>query len=200
MAEDFNLEQQIDDSADALLSIGEVYYRGIGVNQDFSQAFKFFQKAANMGHPGALCRLGNCYQFGLGTRKNLDRALTCYEDASEEGDVEATYKLGDFYWDGKSRYIQKDVTRACDYYLDALTMAESVQDMWNAPDVYLRIANCLKDGLGITRDVKNAYLFYCSAIEGYMDRIEAGDTSCEEALEQAEDGAEACQKLLQAKD
>ncbi|MBP3891172.1 MAG: sel1 repeat family protein [Solobacterium sp.] len=192
--------QTTDQSAEALLSIGEVYYRGIGVNKDYDQAFKFFQKAANMGHPNALCKLGNCYSLGHGTSRNLDRAFTCYEDASDEGDIEATWKLGDFYWNGTSRLIQKDVTRACDYYLDALTLTEDAQDPWNAPEVYLRVANCLKDGAGITRDVRNAYLFYRSAIDGFLDRIDSGDTSCEMALEEAEDGALACQKILNQKD
>lgn len=193
-------EIQPDTSAEALLSIGEVYYRGIGVKQDYQQAFKFYQKAAKMGSPNALCKLGNCYSLGHGTKKNIDTAFNCYEDASDEGDIEATWKLGDFYWYGKSHYIQKDVTRACDYYLDALTMTEDMQDQWNAPEVYLRVANCLKDGAGIPRDIKNAYLFYRSAVEGYLNRIDAGDTSCEDALEEAEDGAAFCQKLLNQKD
>lgn len=181
---------------EALAALGEVYYRGIGIHRDFKQAFRFYRKAADLGNASALRRLGSCYEQGCGTAKDIEAALVCYEDASDKGDALATMKLGDFYMDGMNPLVTKDINRAANYYFTALQQAKYSRDMWSAPDVYLRVANCLLNGIGIKKDVETAYDFYTAAANLYLERLDSGDNDSEELLEQADQGAETCSKLL----
>lgn len=194
MAADNNDYTVNDDEAFA--TIGEAYYRGLGIKRDFNQAFRFYQKAANMGNVPALRRLGSCYELGHGVKRDMEAALTCYETASEKGDAFATLKLGDFYRDGLNLYITRDRKKATDYYLAALQQAKQNFDVWNAPEIYLRVGDALRNGLGIERDVESAYDFYVAAANLFLERIDSGDADSEPLLEEAEQGADACGKEL----
>ena len=181
---------------EAFATIGEAYYRGLGIKRDFNEAFRFYQKAANMGNVPALRRLGFCYELGHGTKRNLEAALTCYETASEKGDAMATLKLGDFYRDGLKKLIISDRQKAANYYLAALQQAKQNYDVWNAAEIYLRVGDCLRTGIGIDRDIEAAYDFYMAAVNLFLERIDSGDTESEDLLEEAELGAEICAKEL----
>ena len=181
---------------EALAAIGEVYYRGIGTKRDFNQAFRYYRKAADLGNVSALRRLAFCYENGYGTTPDIEAALVCYEDASERGDALATLKLGDFYKEGLSSLITKDLRKATDYYFAALRQARHNLDAWNAPEIYLRIADCLYGGIGVKQDVETAYDFYNAAANLFLERLDSGDTESEELLEQAEQGADACGRIL----
>ncbi|MCI2155119.1 MAG: sel1 repeat family protein [Solobacterium sp.] len=195
-----NTQEQNNRSDEALATIGEAYYRGLGVKVNYSEAFRYYKKAAEMGNIPALRRMGSCYELGRGVKKNMAEALSCYEDASARGDVTATYKVGDFYWNGVQSLLQKDVQKAADYYIEAFQLLQAANDVWNAPDVYLRIADCLYNGIGTDVDYRNAYDFYCSATDGFMDRMDAGDMECEDLLERAEKGEELCRTKLGLKE
>ena len=190
-------EEQIQVAQDeALAAIGEVYYRGIGTKRDFKQAFRFYRKAADLGNVSAMRRLANCYEQGRGTKRDMEAALVCYEDASERGDALATLKLGDFYKNGLSSLVTKDIYKATDYYFAALRQAKHNMDAWGAPDIYLRVADCLVNGIGVRKDIETAYDFYNAAANLFLERLDSGDSESEELLEQAEQGVETCGKLL----
>lgn len=190
-------DEQISIAQDeALAAIGEVYYRGIGTKRDFKQAFRYYRKAADLGNVSALRRLALCYENGYGTKPDIEAALVCYEDASERGDAMATVKLGDFYKNGLSSLITRDIHKAADYYFAALQQAKHNMDAWNAPDIYLRVADCLFSGTGCRKDVETAYDFYNAAANLFLERLDSGDTESEELLEQAEQGADECGRIL----
>ena len=182
--------------AETLATIGDAYYRGLGVEQNYGEALKFYQKAAGMGNARSMSRIGLCHELGFGTKKDIEAAFSCYEDASEQGDVFGLIKLGDFYRDGVPHLVQKDMQTASEYYLDALEQVQYGRDLWYAPDVYLRVADFLKDGIVTEKNLHSAYDFYVSAAEGFMNRIENGDLDCADSLDLAEEGAEACRRIL----
>ncbi|MBQ9329317.1 MAG: sel1 repeat family protein [Solobacterium sp.] len=184
------------DEDEALAAVGELYYRGIGIEKDFEQAFRYYRKAADMGNASALRRLASCYEQGLGTTPDMEAALLCYEDASEKGDALATLRLGDYYRNGLNPLITKDMLKATDYYLAALQQAKYNMDVWGAPDIYLRVGDCLLNGIGIQKDVEAAYNFYSAAANLYLERIDSGDGESEALLEEADQGMEKCNELL----
>jgi len=196
MSETDSSEKTVLSADQAFAGLAEAYYRGIGMPRNFNQAFKLYRKAADLGNAAALGRLGICYENGYGTDRDLAAAMTCYEDAADKGDVSAMWHLGDFYWTGVPHLVQKDTGTAANYYFDALITAEQVQDQWNAPDVFLRVADCLYHGIGTERNIKAAYDLYDSAADGFFDRIESGDMECQDDLERAESCEEACRKIL----
>jgi len=48
----------------AQADLGDMYYHGVGVGQDDSQAFKWFRKAADQSHSRAQYNLGVMYENG----------------------------------------------------------------------------------------------------------------------------------------
>ena len=181
---------------EALVTIGEAYYRGLGIRRNYDEAFRFYRKAAAMGNPAAMRRLGDCFLLGRGTKADMTAALEWYENASDKGDASATLKIGDFYRDGFNALITKDNKKATDLYLTALRQAKSSYDYWNAPDIYLRIGDCMREGIGIEKDVEAAYDFYEAAADLYSERLDSGDFESEELLERADLGMKACNELL----
>lgn len=63
--------------------IGEIYYYGKGgVNYNYSEAFIYFSKAANIGNYPAYYYMGLCYEYGRGVSKNELKAKQCYEKST----------------------------------------------------------------------------------------------------------------------
>lgn len=185
--------------AAVLADIGEAYFRGMGMNRDYDKAFIYFRKAADMGDAMALSRLGTCYEKGYGTQIDMAEAMNCYEDAADQNDITAFFKLGDFYFDGVADLVQKDPARAYECYLSGLMSAYIADDSWTLPDIQLRIAKCLEQGIGVGKDLKQAYEMYIEATQGYLDRMDSGDVECEEELDYAEDKVLYLEKLLSGK-
>ena len=59
----------------ALNRLGELYDRGLGVNQDWSRSFDLYQKSAILNNPYGAANLGNALFFALGTERDLKEAL-----------------------------------------------------------------------------------------------------------------------------
>ncbi|MBR4457123.1 MAG: sel1 repeat family protein [Solobacterium sp.] len=181
---------------EALAALGEVYYRGIGTPCDYHQAFRYYRKAADLGNPAALRRLGNCYEEGRGTEVDQEAALNCYESASAKGDALATLRLGDFYKDGFASFITKDNAKAANCYLAALQQAIQNMDAWGAADIYLRVGDIMREGIGVPKDLEKALEFYNAAADLYLQRMDSGDSDSEALMEQAEEGADFCADAL----
>ncbi len=181
---------------EAFATIGEAYYRGFGMMRNYDEAFRFYRKAAAMGNPAAMRRLGDCFLLGRGTKPDAETALSWYENASEKGDASATLRIGDFYRDGFNALITKDNQKATDLYLTALQQAKKNYDVWNAPDIYLRIGDCMREGIGIEKDIEGAYDFYEAAANLFAERMDSGDSESEELLEKADQGMKTCSEML----
>jgi TPR repeat protein len=85
-------------NADAQFLLGEIYYRGRGVEQDYTTAVTWYRKAADQGHPGAQWSLGTMYQNGLGdVPRAFAAAASLYRKAADQGHLLAQYDLGTMY-------------------------------------------------------------------------------------------------------
>lgn len=93
-------------SSEELLSIGESYEKGIGVEENHETAFYYYQKAAETGDPAALNKVGNMYAQGKGCAKNMSKAASYYLAAAEKGNKYAQHNVAFCYWDGVG--IEKD--------------------------------------------------------------------------------------------
>ncbi len=72
-------------NADAQCILGESYYFGIGVPQDFAKALEFFQMAAEQGNAVAQINLGCLYERGHGVPKDLAKASEWFQKAAAKG-------------------------------------------------------------------------------------------------------------------
>ena len=74
-----------------------MYEKGLGIVQDYQQAFAWYQKAANQGFAGAQSNLGMMYYTGQGVAQNHQQAVAWWQKAANQGDIEAQYNLGNIY-------------------------------------------------------------------------------------------------------
>lgn len=70
-------------------------------NQDYQEAFKWFQKSAEQDFITAYFNLGRCYLNGLGVEQDIEQAITNYKIAAEKGMSDAEIILGCIYQDDR---------------------------------------------------------------------------------------------------
>ena len=73
--------------------LGNCYYNGEGVTQDYEEAVEWFTKSAEQGLREAQHRLGNCYNKGKGVTKDYREAVKWLTKAAEQGDMTAKGEL-----------------------------------------------------------------------------------------------------------
>ena len=86
----------------------------MGVEQDYTKAKEWFEKAAEQGNANAQNNLGNLYENGLGVEKDYTKAKEWYEKAAERGVATAQYNLGFLYHRGLG--VEQDYTKAKKWY------------------------------------------------------------------------------------
>lgn len=78
--------------------LGYFYHKGIGMEQSYEKAFKYYQAGSRFNEPYANQGLGFLYAHGLGVKKNYKKAFASYLKAAEQGNAEAMYNLGQMYF------------------------------------------------------------------------------------------------------
>jgi TPR repeat protein len=85
--------------------LGQMYFHGKGVEQDYERAVAEFRRAAEEGEGGGHDRaqsfLGFCYYFGLGVEKDQVQARAWYTKASLGGDPDAIHDAAEMYLRGE---------------------------------------------------------------------------------------------------
>lgn len=82
--------------ADCQYALGDCYYNGQGVEQDFTAAIDCYRKAAEQGHAGAQNFFGD-FNYN---EQNYTEAVEWYRKAAESGLAQAQYNLAKCYSDG----------------------------------------------------------------------------------------------------
>lgn len=62
--------------------LGLCYERGVGIKQNFKEAFNYYKKSAELDYEDAFISLANLYFKGVGTEKNLQEAEKWYKKAA----------------------------------------------------------------------------------------------------------------------
>jgi len=84
----------------AMTRLGDLYFQGRGVSQNYDTARQWYQKAADKGLRSAMGRMGELSLKGLGVPKDLIVARQWYEKAAAKGFPPAFNQLGRLYRDG----------------------------------------------------------------------------------------------------
>jgi len=141
--------------ASAHYDLAVQYYEGNGVQQDYPQALKWFQEAAQQGHPQAQYKLGVMYSFGQGVPQNSSEAVKWFRKAAEQGLPAAQYSLGVMYATGQG--VELDPVAAAELYTRAAEQG-SVAAQYILGVIYSK-------GEGVTRDSETAVQWYTRAAE-----------------------------------
>ena len=70
----------------AQVRLGNMYYNGEGVPQDYKKAVYWYQKSAEQGCANAQCLLGGMYGVGRGIPQDYQRAYVWYSLGSAQGE------------------------------------------------------------------------------------------------------------------
>ena len=84
----------------AMTRLGDLYFQGQGVPQNYGTAREWYQKAADKGLRSAMGRMGELYLRGLGVPRDVVIARQWYEKAAAKGFPPAFNQLGRLYREG----------------------------------------------------------------------------------------------------
>ena len=86
--------QAAETDADGLTCLGHLYFHGDeGVRPNYTEALKWYEKAAAAGKVEAVHRLGKMYSRGLGTVANQEKAFQWFLQAADMGDDYARMEI-----------------------------------------------------------------------------------------------------------
>ena len=84
-------------NSEAQRSLAALYARGQGLPQDYSEALKWYRKAADQGNADAQLNLGAMYDKGLGVASNSAESAKWFRMAADQGLSLAQRNLGRHY-------------------------------------------------------------------------------------------------------
>ena len=102
----------------ALCSIGHIYRYGEGVEQDYTKALEWYNKAANAGNDSAMYSIGYMYDYGEGVEQDYSKALEWYNKAANAGNSAAINNIGYMY--EFSEGVEQDYSKALEWYNKAV--------------------------------------------------------------------------------
>ena len=142
---------------------GWLYYKGgqSGFEvfpQDYSEAVRWWRKAAELGHAQAQCNLGVMYSSGQGVTEDKAEAVRWYRKAAEQGLAIAQSNLGIMYYRGEG--VPQDKSEAVRWYRKAAEQGHA--------DAQCDLGVMYDNGEGVTEDKAEAVRWYRKAAEqGY---------------------------------
>jgi TPR repeat protein len=86
----------------AQLELALAYNSGYGVKQDFAEALKWSQLAAEQGYARAQDLLGKLYFLGQGVKRDRAEAKKWFEKSAMQGFADGQYDLGTSLWQGNA--------------------------------------------------------------------------------------------------
>ena len=142
----------------AQCDLGSAYYYARGVQQDYSEALRWYRKAAEKREPRAEDALGYMYLNGLTVPQDYAQAFQWYKKGAEDGNAKAQVDLAYMYYYGTG--MSRD-------YTEAHRWIETAADQ-----KYARAQDALGyfyyAGLGVPQDYTVAFIWYRRAAEqGY---------------------------------
>ena len=141
--------------ADAMNSLGVLYYHGQGVAQDYVKAREWYQKAADKGNPDAMNGLGVLYDNGQGVAQDYVKAREWYQKAADKGNADAMNGLGVLYYNGQG--LAQDYVKAREWY-------QKAADKGNA-DAMNGLGALYYNGQGVAQDYVKAREWYQKAAD-----------------------------------
>lgn len=140
--------------AGALYSLGLMYQRGRGVEQDPMKAIAYYKRAAEAGSANAMNNLGMMYKRGIGIPVDYEAARKWFAKAVDVHTM-AKLNLADLYERGHGG--PRD-------YVAAAKLYEKCAAEGAVPCMY-RFARALDTGRGVEKDPERAKALYYQAAE-----------------------------------
>ena len=85
------------DLKESIFKFGYMYEKGIGVLQDYEEAYSYYNIAAERNCIKAMIKLGDWYKKGIFLSRNIDLAIKWYEKAANKNGIEGIENLIQIY-------------------------------------------------------------------------------------------------------
>jgi tetratricopeptide (TPR) repeat protein len=138
-------------SPSEMCQLGEKYYD----ENNYTEAVKWYSKAAEQGDAKAQLYLGDCYLFSKGVKCDTTEATKWYLKSAEQGNADAQYWLGHCYWVGNG--VKTNISEAIKWYRKAAKQEH--------PDALYELGLNYDVGLGVKKDQAEAFKYFRKAAE-----------------------------------
>ena len=194
-AYDWYYEQAVaEDNDEAQFRLGSFFDSGlplIGIDQDYSQAAEWYEKAAENGMDAAQNNLGIMYYHGVGVGQNYEKAFWWFSKAAERMEQGALSNLGNCYYWGHG--VEQDYEKAVKYHHKAACLGyansqevlgemyydgKGVEQNYTQAAYWLKksceqgersafgpLGDCYREGVGVEKDEKTAFELYQTGAE-----------------------------------
>lgn len=139
----------------AQTNLGNMYYFGLGVGQNYEKAFCWYSLAAEKSEVKALGNLGNLYLLGRGVEQDYAKAAEFHAKAAHLGNPNSQIELGKMYLEGKG--IVQDARQAVAWFEKAARKGTR--------DAFTKLGHCYMHGSGVEKDEKKAFGNFQKAVE-----------------------------------
>lgn len=144
-----------DEEGKGSLFMGWIYHIGIGVEQNFEMAIKFYNASIEKNNSTAMNNLACIYLQGEGVEQNFEIASKLYEKAIEAKNIMAMRNLSDWYFCGIG------IEQNCEKGIELLELAGECGDV---ESLYL-LGYRYEHGRGVKQSYKKTKKYYKKAIE-----------------------------------
>ena len=155
---------------EALLALGTIYQRGLGVPRDELRAQNYFDEwartymiKAEQGDPEAQYQMGLYFTDGIRHAADDERAIHWYELSARQDYVKALEALASIYTLGGSK-IKPDPAKADAVFQDLIRIYEK-NARGGDVDALLALGDIYRSGVGIPQDYAKSVSYLIQAIE-----------------------------------
>jgi TPR repeat protein len=143
----------------AMNDLGDMYYSGDGVPQEYERAFAWYRKGAMAGNVLAMANLAYLYEHGWGVAKDRVQACAWYRKAAGAGEQNSIRNLR--LLDPNGEAIAQDETQTREWY-QKRALAGDVAAMYKLGGMYA-------DGRGVSQDYAKA----ADRLPGFVEPMKA---------------------------
>lgn len=146
--------------ASAAFEIGVRYAEGKGVAQNYDEAAKWYDRAAQANVVPAMFRLGALFEKGLGAKKDLDVARRYYVLAADRGNAKAMHNLAVLDADGGTKGANY---KSASYWFRKAADRGVADSQFNLGILYAR-------GIGVEQNLAESFKWFSlAAARGDVD-------------------------------
>ncbi len=143
--------------------IGKFYDRGLGVEQNKVEAFRWFSHSANAGNEFAQFSLGDMYYYGSGTEIDYEQALHWYRQSAEKNNPFAAYAVAKMLRNGIGTV--SDYEEAEKYFRKAFNGFVSAEKHSDDDCLQYRLGTMLLNGTGCEINLTEAERYFEKSAE-----------------------------------
>lgn len=107
----------------AQYALGNMYYHGKAVRQDYAEAARWYRKSAEQGFAKGQYNLGYLFQYGQGVSQDYSEAARWYRKSAEQGYASAQVNLAVLYYRGQG--VPRDYVEAVRLYTKAADQGDA---------------------------------------------------------------------------